>query len=151
MSDHDRDSNEQILSNPVTLTHGPTQEVTAMINARTVVMLSAFALIFPPVGIPALILYIVSKVAKHEARDGGRIIRRHYDAWAAEEPWWTGNEEADQQELARRMAAVGPNPDRVWRQDRFIATAHLHHPVGCRCACHLTGGSKPGHVCEVTR
>jgi hypothetical protein len=105
-----------------------------MINARTVVMLSAFALIFPPVGIPALILYIVSKVAKHEARDGGRIIRRHYDAWAAEEPWWTGNEEADQQELARR-----------------IATAHLHHPVGCRCACHLTGGSKPGHVCEVTR
>lgn len=67
---------------------------------RHLVILGLIALVAPPVGVPLLLGYLAIKALNHAGRDGGVQTRARYDAWAREEPWWTGDEEADQRRLA---------------------------------------------------
>lgn len=81
-----------------------------MTIARHLVAILALTLFFPPLGLIVLGLYVLGLLARRAQRDGGILTRRKYDAWAKEEPWWTGDEEADQarlNELRRQHYAGG--------------------------------------------
>jgi hypothetical protein len=77
-----------------------------MFNPRALVVLTCIAIFFPPLGVPLLLGYIALMIVGRAGRDGGLLTRRKMDAWAAQEPWVTGDDEADQQILAQRIAAA---------------------------------------------
>ena len=84
-----------------------------MVNIRTLVLLFVLTLVFPPVGFLAILIYLWHKLAKKASEGGGIATRTKYDAWAREEPWWTGDPEKDEVELAapRRCGQGGRLPD----------------------------------------
>ena len=68
--------------------------------------LTILAIGFPPIGVPALIAYVAVKVIDHGSRHGGIVTRRRLDTWSQSEPWVTGDEAADDAELARRAGGL---------------------------------------------
>jgi Na+/H+ antiporter NhaD/arsenite permease-like protein len=65
-------------------------------NPRIVVLLLLLSLLFPPVGIPALLIYLAAKGLDALGR---KVEHKRMEQWSAAEPWYTGDDAVDQQIL----------------------------------------------------
>ena len=86
-----------------------------MTTTRHIVLIIALCAFIPPLGLILLMVYLLVRASREAGKGGGIVVRDQFDRWAQEEPWWTGNEEADMAELQRRMTAA-----------RILSPVHEH-------------------------
>jgi hypothetical protein len=75
-------------------------------STRVIIALLFLSVFAPPVGITALVIYIL---VAYSTKDGGIESRVRMAMWSRQEPWWTGDPATDEAELDRRVAIMEEN------------------------------------------